>query len=118
MKVNNQIGLLRRHKRIRKKISGTEKRPRLCVHRSHKNLYAQIIDDTQGKTLVSFSTLSPEFSGQKGGNIKSAESLGEKIAKIAVEKGLSEVIFDRGGYLYHGKIKAFADAARKAGLKF
>jgi large subunit ribosomal protein L18 len=117
---NRQTGLCRRHYRIRKKIFGTGKRPRLCMHKSHKSLYAQVIDDTQGKTLVAISTLNPEFlkENKKVANVKSAELLGDKIAKMSLEKGIKEVVFDRGGYLFHGSIKVFADAARKSGLKF
>ena len=111
---------LRKHIRIRKRLSGTKERPRLCVFRSLNNLNAQLVDDLESKTIVFVSTLDKEFKklNFKGGNIKSATALGELLAKRAQELGVSNVVFDRGGYLYHGRIKSFADAARKAGLKF
>lgn len=111
---------IRKHERIRKNIMGTKNRPRLCLYRSLNNVNAQIIDDLDAKTLISLSTLDKDFkkANVKGGNIKSAVVLGERIAKMAQEKGIINVVFDRGGYLYHGRIKAFAEAARKAGLKF
>jgi len=113
-------GRLRRHRRVRNNLAGTPERPRLSVFRSHKNIYCQIIDDTVGKTLVALSTLSPELRGEltTGGNVKAALVLGERLAKKAVERGLASVAFDRGGYRYHGRVKAVAEAARKAGLKF
>ena len=111
---------IRKHERIRKTLSGTAGRPRLCIFRSLNNLNAQLIDDLEGKTIISLSTLDKEFkkASPKGGNIKGASALGESLAKKALEKGITNVVFDRGGYLYHGRIKAFADSARKAGLKF
>ena len=111
---------LRRHKRVRKKIFGTPERPRLCVFRSLRHIYAQIIDDTVGRTLVAASTLSPELRGKlkTGGNIEAARYVGELIAKKALEKGIKKVVFDRGGYKYHGRVKALAEAARKGGLEF
>ena len=108
---------LKRHKRLRAKISGTATCPRLAVYRSEKNIYAQIIDDTKGVTLVSASTLEAAFEGN-GGNKDAAAKIGETIAKRAVEKGIENVVFDRGVYLYHGRVQALADAARQAGLKF
>ena len=108
---------LKRHKRLRAKISGTATCPRLAVYRSEKNIYAQIIDDTKGVTLVSASTLEAAFEGNRG-NKDAAAKIGETIAKRAVEKGIENVVFDRGGYLYHGRVQALADAARQAGLKF
>ena len=108
---------LKRHKRLRAKISGTATCPRLAVYRSEKNIYAQIIDDTKGGTLVSASTLEAAFEGN-GGNKDAAAKIVETIAKRAVEKGIENVVFDRGGYLYHGRVQALADAARQAGLKF
>ena len=108
---------LKRHKRLRAKISGTATCPRLAVYRSEKNIYAQIIDDTKGVTLVSASTLEAAFEGN-GGNKDAAAKIGETIAKRAVEKGIENVVFDRGGHLYHGRVQALADAARQAGLKF
>ena len=112
-------GRLRRHKRIRKKVIGSKERPRFSVYRSLTNLYAQIIDDENNHTVVSCSTLEKDIKSQcKNNNIKAANVLGESIAKKAQEKGITEVVFDRGGYPYHGKIKAVAEAARKGGLKF
>jgi len=115
-----EIARITRHKRLRKKIVGTEKRPRLAMHRSLSNLYAQLVNDISGKTMCSISTLSPKVKEtlKYGGNIKAAQVLGEATASLAKSKGISKVIFDRGGYLYHGRIKAFAEAARKNGLEF
>ena len=107
---------LKRHKRVRAKISGTPERPRLCVYRSLNNIYVQIIDDTCGNTLVSASSVEKDFEG--GGNKEAAKRVGELAAKRALEKGISEVVFDRGGYLYHGRIQELAEAAREGGLKF
>lgn len=111
---------LQRHKRVRRKISGTNERPRLCVFRSANNIYAQIIDDTQRVTLVAASSLEAEVKSAVNhtGNKEAAKKVGEMVAKKAVEKGITEVVFDRGGYLYHGRIKELAEAAREAGLKF
>ncbi len=108
---------LKRHKRLRAKISGTTECPRLAVYRSERNISAQIIDDTKGITLVSASTLEAAFEGS-GSNQEAAKKIGEIVAKRAVEKGIENVVFDRGGYLYHGRVQALADAAREAGLKF
>ena len=108
---------LKRHKRVRAKISGTAAKPRLCVYRSLKNIYVQIIDDVAGVTLVSASTLEKGFDGY-GGNKEAAKKLGAVIAEKAKAKGIEEVVFDRGGYLYHGRIKELADGARESGLKF
>lgn len=109
----------KRHRRIRKKLFGTAERPRLSVFRSLKHIYAQIINDEIGHTLVAASTLDPELRDKVTGcNIEAARMVGELIAKRALEKGITKVAFDRGGYLYHGKIKALADAAREAGLEF
>ena len=105
---------LRRHRRVRNKISGTAARPRLDVFRSAKHIYAQIIDDEQGVTLVSAST--KDFNGN-GGNVEAAAEIGKKVAAKALEKGITEVVFDRGGYVYHGRVKALADGAREGGLK-
>ena len=109
-----------RHERIRKGLAGTSEMPRLCVHRSLKNFYAQVVDDTQGKVLFGVSTLDKKVRAKlkAGGNINAATALGEVMASLAKTKGVSKVCFDRGGYLYHGRIKAFADAARKGGLQF
>ena len=109
---------LKRHDRIRKKISGTSEKPRLCVYRSLKHIYVQIVDDSTGNTLVAASTLDKELKGNSGGDLKAAEAVGKLAAQKAVEKGIVDVVFDRGGYLYHGRIKALADAARSAGLNF
>lgn len=108
---------LKRHTRVRAKISGTTERPRLSVYRSLKNISVQIIDDTTGKTLASASTLEAAFEGN-GGNMEAAKKVGEMIAKRALEKEITNVVFDRGGYLYHGRIQALADGAREAGLQF
>lgn len=109
-----------RHKRVRRKLSGTAQRPRLCVYRSLSQIYAQIIDDQNGVTLVSCSTLDGEVKGQLSGKTKSeqAKLVGETIAKRALEKNITEVVFDRGGYIYIGRVQALADGAREAGLKF
>ena len=104
-------------RRIRKKISGTSERPRLAVHFSNMNVYAQLIDDIAGVTIASASTLDKEV-GKKGANVDSATKVGEIVAKRAKDKKVEVVIFDRGGHQYHGKVKALADAAREAGLKF
>ena len=108
---------LQRHKRVRAKIFGTTERPRLCVYRSENNIYAQIIDDTVGNTLVSASSTEKEF-GTTGGNKEAAKKVGELVAKRALEKNITEVVFDRGGYLFHGRVLELANAAREAGLKF
>ena len=109
-----------RHDRIRSKISGTEKQPRLALHRSLKNLSAQVIDDTVGKTLIGLSTLSKVVveKVKSGGNVEGAKVFGEIFAQEALKKGIKKVAFDRGGYMYHGRIKAFAEAARQAGMEF
>ncbi|HEY1911340.1 MAG TPA: 50S ribosomal protein L18 [Vicinamibacterales bacterium] len=108
--------------RQRKRISGTKERPRLSVFRSVTHIYAQVIDDLSGQTLVSASTVEPTLKGGdktvKGGNIKGAEAIGKAIAERSIEKGITRVVFDRSGFLYHGRIRAVADAARKAGLDF
>ena len=103
--------------RIRRKVTGTEQRPRLAVFRSLKSIYAQVIDDASGKTIVSASSLEKD-AGAKGANAAAAKAVGALIAKKAKDKGITKVIFDRGGYLYHGNIKALADAARENGLEF
>lgn len=115
-----QAGLARRHRRVRGKISGTSARPRLCVTRSNSNVYVQIIDDVEGKTICGVSTLGPDFkaSGKSGATVEGAAALGEIIGKKAQESGVTEVVFDRGGHLYHGRVQALADAARETGLKF
>ena len=117
-KENSNVSRLARHARVRKKISGTTELPRLCVFRSLKNIYAQIIDDTTGHTLVSASTLDAELKAQYGGNKDAAKAVGALVAKKAAEKGITEVVFDRGGYVYHGRVAELADGAREGGLKF
>ena len=104
------------HARIREKLSGTAQRPRLNVYRSLNHIYAQVIDDAQGVTVVSASTVASK--SKTGGNVAAAKEIGKLIAERAKEKGVTKVVFDRGGYLYHGRIKALADAAREAGLEF
>lgn len=113
-------GIVRRHRRVRGKISGTSERPRMCVTRSNNNLYVQVIDDVAGKTIVGASTLGADFksTGKKAATVEGASALGSIIGKAAVKAGIKEVVFDRGGNLYHGRVKAVADAAREAGLKF
>jgi len=114
-------GRTRRRKIIRTKVSGTEERPRLSVYRSINNMYAQVIDDMSGKTLVSLSTSSPELKDKlkkDSGNVKGAVALGTALAEACKKKGVAKVVFDRSGYLYHGRVKAVADAARKGGLQF
>ncbi len=107
----------KRHARVRAKVNGTASRPRLCVYRSLSNIYAQVIDDTCGKTLVSASSVEKDF-GIYGGNKEAAKKVGELVAERALKEGISEVVFDRGGYIFHGRVKELADAAREAGLKF
>jgi large subunit ribosomal protein L18 len=104
------------HDRIRTKVQGTQERPRLNVYRSLNHIYAQVIDDSQGVTLVSASTVAAKV--KTGGNVAAAKEVGKLVAERAKEKGIKKVVFDRGGYLYHGRIKALADAAREAGLEF
>ena len=108
---------LKRHKRVRAKISGTAARPRLAVYRSNANISAQIIDDVAGVTLVSASTYEKDFQGN-GGNKEAARAVGKTIAEKAAAKGITEVVFDRGGYLYHGRVSELAEGAREGGLKF
>lgn len=107
----------KRHLRVRNKISGTPQRPRLNVYRSTNHIYAQVIDDVNAVTLAQASSLDKEFTGN-GGNVEGAKKVGELVAKRAMDKGITEVVFDRGGYLYHGRVKELADAAREVGLKF
>ena len=117
IKKDTNIARVKRHKRVRAKISGTNEKPRLCVYRSNSNIYAQIIDDVAGITLVSASSLENGFDGY-GGNREAAKKVGVAIAKKALDKGIEAVVFDRGGYLYHGRVKELADGAREGGLKF
>jgi len=109
-----------RHRRVRKRLSGTPDRPRLAVFRSHQHIYAQVIDDTHHHTLAAASTLDPELRGQlaSGSNCEASSAVGKLIAQRSLAKGIEAVVFDRGGNLYHGRVKALADAAREAGLTF
>ena len=115
-----ETGLARRHRRVRGKISGTAQRPRMCVTRSNNNIYVQIVEDVARKTLIGVSTLGPDFkaTGKKGSTVEGASAIGEIVGKKAIEAGITEIVFDRGGHLYHGRVKAVAEAAREAGLKF
>ena len=115
-KTSRNDEILRRHARVRKKISGTPECPRLNVFRSNANIHAQIIDDVNQTTLAAVSSVSLKL--ENGGNIEAAKKVGEAIAKAALEKNITNVVFDRGGYVYHGRVAALADAAREAGLKF
>lgn len=119
-KVGKNANRLSRHQRVRNKITGTPERPRLNVYRSLSNIYAQLIDDVAGKTLVAASSLDKEIKDQTSaaGNVDAAKLVGELIGKRALENGIEAVTFDRGGYIYHGRVKALADGAREAGLKF
>ncbi len=118
--LKRQKGLARRHRRVRGKVSGTPTRPRLCVTRSNNNIYAQVIDDVSHTTICGASTLGEAFkkTGARGSNVDGASKLGNIIGALALDKGITEVVFDRGGNLYHGRVKAVADGAREAGLKF
>ena len=115
-----RANLKRRQRRVRGKISGTPERPRLRVTRSNAQIYAQVIDDTVGRTLVSASSLDKEFKeqGKRGSNIEGAELVGKLVGQRAIEAGNTEIVFDRGGHIYHGRVQALADGARSAGLKF
>ena len=113
--VNKNAERIRRHARVRTKVSGTPECPRLNVFRSNANIHAQIIDDTTGKTLAYANSV--EMKLENGGNVEAARKVGEQIAKRALEQGIEKVVFDRGGYVYHGRVQALADAAREAGLK-
>ncbi len=117
-KINKNLNRKARHERVRKKISGTAATPRLNVYRSGNHIYAQIIDDVAGHTLVSASTLDKTVSLTSTKNKEAAKFVGESVAKKALEKGIKEVVFDRSGYIYHGRIKELAEGARAAGLKF
>lgn len=115
-KESKNVSRLRRHARVRKVVKGTASAPRLCVFRSNKNIEAQIIDDTKGVTLVSSSSMALKL--ENGSNIDAAKAVGSDIAKKALAKKIKNVVFDRGGYVYHGRVQALADSAREAGLKF
>jgi large subunit ribosomal protein L18 len=119
-RITSRDARIRRHNRVRLKISGTTEQPRLCVFRSLNNIYAQIIDDSAGNTLASASTIIADLKKQseKINKIEQAKLVGSKVAKEAMSKGVKQVVFDRGGYRYHGRIKALADGARQEGLKF
>lgn len=119
-KVSRQAVRVKKHRKLRKKISGTSERPRLAVYRSNNNIYAQVIDDIKGTTIVAASTVEKAIkdSLEKTNDVAAAVAVGEAVAKKALDKGVDTVVFDRGGYIYHGKVKALADAAREAGLKF
>ncbi len=119
-KDNSRTARYTRHARVRTKVTGTTSRPRLCVFRSLNHIYAQVIDDSRGHTLTSASTLDPEIKSEVDGKAKTSRSdlVGSLIAKRALSEGINQVVFDRGGYKYHGRVKALAEAARKGGLKF
>lgn len=117
-KQSSNVARLRRHARVRKNISGTAERPRLDVFRSSKHIYAQIIDDVAGTTLVSASSLDKAFTEGYGGNCDAAKAVGKLVAEKALEKGIKTVVFDRGGYIYHGRVAALAEGAREGGLEF
>jgi len=118
MKLSKVDKRRRIHKRVRKTVTGTANRPRLSVFRSNKEIYAQLIDDVNGVTLAATSSKDKEVASQAGTKMEKAALVGEKIAKIALEKGIDTVTFDRGGFLYHGRVKSLAEGARKGGLKF
>lgn len=120
MKQTRRESRTRRHRRVRRKVFGTSERPRLAVFRSHKHIYAQVIDDTQHHTLAAASTLDPDLKTQveTGGTCDASVQVGQLLAKRLLSQGISKVVFDRGGYLYHGRVKALAEAAREAGLDF
>jgi large subunit ribosomal protein L18 len=115
---SKNIVRVRIHERIRHKVRGSEERPRLAVYRSVKHIYAQVIDDHKGHTLAAASSSEKNSAVKSGGNVAGAKEIGRLVAQRAKEKGINKVVFDRGGYLYHGRIKALADAAREAGLEF
>ncbi len=117
---DKQLARYKRHKRVRKKVFGTAVRPRLNIFRSLRNIYAQLVDDEAGITVLAIFSLSPELRGKikYGGSVKAAKLVGGALAEKCKEKGISQVVFDRGGYLYHGRVKALAEGAREGGLKF
>ena len=117
-KLSRNDNRLKRHERVRKDVFGTPEMPRLCVYRSTKNIYAQVIDDVNGTTLASASSLDKELGLSYGGNKEAAKAVGKAVGEKAIAKGIKEVCFDRGGYLFHGRVKELADAAREAGLEF
>ncbi|NBU21257.1 50S ribosomal protein L18 [bacterium] len=113
-----QVVRFKRKRRIRARMEGSAERPRLSVFRSNRNMFVQLVDDVKGHTLVSVSSLEEDFKGKSRGSVEGAKTMGNLIAKRALAKNISQIVFDRSGYLYHGRIKALADAAREAGLKF
>lgn len=117
-KDDRQQSRIKRHLRVRKKISGTTERPRLAIFRSEKNIYVQVIDDVNNTTIVSASSLDKDFSVKLGSNKEAAKAVGTLVAQKAIEKGIKDVVFDRGGYIYHGRVKEVAEGAREAGLQF
>lgn len=120
LRKSKKDGRVKRHRRVRKKVSGTQERPRLVVFRSNLHIYAQVVNDSDGKTLVAASSIGKGMtaSGEKGGNLAAAENVGKTLASKALKKGIKKVVFDRGGYLFHGRVKKLADAARATGLIF
>ncbi|MHB9023702.1 MAG: 50S ribosomal protein L18 [Armatimonadota bacterium] len=123
MKLQKEAALARRHRRVRAKVSGTAERPRLAVHRSLQHIYAQVIDDVEGRTLATASSNEPAFREKKsetlkGGNVAGAKAVGTLVAERAKEQGITQVVFDRGGFIYHGRVKALAEGAREGGLQF
>ena len=116
-RVDTEAARIRRHERVRKNISGTAERPRLNVYRSLNHIYAQVIDDVKGVTLVSASSMDKDFDGY-GGNVEAAKKVGAKVAEKALAAGIKQVVFDRGGYVYHGRVAALAEGAREGGLEF
>ncbi len=120
MKLTRKESVHRRHRRVRKDVNGSTERPRLAIFRSHQHIYAQVIDDTEQHTIVAASTLEPELKSKLSGgaNVAAAVEVGRLVAERARAKGIEQVVFDRGGNLYHGRVQALADAAREAGLKF
>jgi len=123
MKLQKEEALARRHRRVRAKVHGTPERPRLAVHRSLKHIYAQAIDDVNGRTLATASSNEPDFRAQvsaeaHGGNVGGAKKVGQALAERARAKGITSVVFDRGGYPYHGRVRSLADGAREGGLEF
>ena len=116
-KVDTNVARIKRHARVRKNISGTAERPRLNVYRSLNHIYAQVIDDAKGVTLVSASSMDKDFDGY-GGNVEAAKKVGAKVAEKALAAGIKKVVFDRGGYVYHGRVAALAEGAREGGLEF
>ena len=115
---DKQLARQRRHRRVRRKVSGTAERPRLSVFRSPRNIYAQLVDDEAARTILAVSTLSQDLSGSHGGNVEGAKKVGSLLAEKCREKKINQVVFDRGSYLYHGRVKALAEGAREGGLKF